>query len=98
VSPRRFNDELAASRQRGYAIDDEEDAIGYRCLAAPILDSAGIPVAAVSLMGSTLQISDENASVLTAKLILAAASISDALCFDKTHGDVASTVDSKTSA
>jgi DNA-binding IclR family transcriptional regulator len=52
ISPKKFADELALSKQRGYAVDDEEDAIGYRCLAAPILDAGGAPVAAVSVMGT----------------------------------------------
>jgi DNA-binding IclR family transcriptional regulator len=83
VSPRRFSEELTATRQRGYAVDDEEDAIGYRCVAAPILDSAGMPAAAVSVMGSTLQISTENASVLASEIVRAAARIVDVLRADK---------------
>lgn len=79
VSIRRFEEALAASRQRGYAIDDEEDAIGYRCLAMPILDSDGQPVAAVSVMGTVLQISDENRPTLVSELTRAANRIAQAL-------------------
>lgn len=72
VSHRRFWAELAATRQRGYAIDDEEDAIGYRCLGAPVLDAANMPVAAVSVMGSTAEITAENIPSLAAELVRAA--------------------------
>jgi IclR family acetate operon transcriptional repressor len=43
--------ELATIRERGYAVDDEEDADGIMCIAAPALDTAGRPYAAVSVTG-----------------------------------------------
>ena len=46
-------DDLKASlqliRQRGYAVDDEELAKGLVCVAAPIFDNTGDPVASASL-------------------------------------------------
>jgi DNA-binding IclR family transcriptional regulator len=84
VSPRRFRDELAATRQRGYAIDDEEDTIGIRCLAAPVLSDDKNPPISISLMGTTLQISESNASALAAELIHAANTIADLL---REHSD-----------
>jgi IclR family acetate operon transcriptional repressor len=45
--------ELAATRERGYAIDDEEHADGLFCVAAPIYDEHGEPWAAISLAGPT---------------------------------------------
>jgi IclR family acetate operon transcriptional repressor len=47
----QFMAELALTRQRGYAVDDEEDADGIMCIAAPALDTAGRPYAAVSITG-----------------------------------------------
>lgn len=41
--------ELEVSRERGYAVDDEEHEPGVRCLAAAIRNWAGEPVAAVSI-------------------------------------------------
>jgi IclR family acetate operon transcriptional repressor len=76
VSMRRFEEELAATRRRGYAVDDEEDTIGWRCLAAPVLDAAGTPVAAISVMGTTVQITEENAGQIGSELIRAAGRIS----------------------
>lgn len=41
--------ELALTRQRGYAVDDEEHEPGVRCIAVAIRNWAGEPVAAVSI-------------------------------------------------
>jgi IclR family KDG regulon transcriptional repressor len=41
--------ELERVRESGYAIDEEENELGGRCLAAPVFNNDGIPVAAVSI-------------------------------------------------
>jgi DNA-binding IclR family transcriptional regulator len=41
--------ELARTRERGYALDNEESTAGLRCVAAPIYDAAGNTVAAMSI-------------------------------------------------
>jgi DNA-binding IclR family transcriptional regulator len=41
--------ELERVRETGYAIDEEENELGGRCLAAPVFNNDGIPVAAVSI-------------------------------------------------
>lgn len=46
-----FYRELGRVRARGYAVDNEEDSRGARCLGAPILDPAGGVVAALSISG-----------------------------------------------
>ena len=43
--------DLEATRQRGYAIDDQERAEGMRCVAAPIFNAYGEPVAGLSVSG-----------------------------------------------
>jgi IclR family KDG regulon transcriptional repressor len=41
--------ELERVKKAGYAIDEEENELGGRCLAAPVFNNDGIPVAAVSI-------------------------------------------------
>jgi DNA-binding IclR family transcriptional regulator len=43
--------ELEAIRGRGYALDDEENELGIRCVSAPILDFTRLAVAAMSVSG-----------------------------------------------
>ena len=65
VSPRtivtlpHLFEELAAIRRRGYAIDDEEHAIGVRCVAAPVFSATGEVVAAIGVSGTVSQLNDD---------------------------------------
>ncbi|WP_343031162.1 IclR family transcriptional regulator domain-containing protein [Roseospira navarrensis] len=58
--------DLEATRARGYAIDDQEHAIGLRCVAAAIRDEHGAPMAAVSLSGPAARITDARVPALGA--------------------------------
>jgi DNA-binding IclR family transcriptional regulator len=62
-SPKKLKKILEAVRQAGYAVDDEEDELGFRCVGAPIFDESGV-VAAVSLVGTTDQVIKENLRLL----------------------------------
>ena len=46
-----YLDDLRVSRERGYALDDQEDAEGIICIAAPVMDADGRPFAAMSVTG-----------------------------------------------
>ena len=59
-----LRDDLARSRARGYAIDDEEHAVGLRCIAAVIFNENADPLAAVSLSGPMARIPDERIPLL----------------------------------
>ena len=48
--------DLARIAQRGFAVDDEEHAIGMRCAAAVIYNEAGGPVGAVSISAPTIRL------------------------------------------
>lgn len=56
--------DLAQARARGYALDDEEHAVGMRCVAAVIFNEGAEPVAAVSLSGPMARIPDQRIPLL----------------------------------
>jgi len=52
--------EVQNIRKKGFAIDNEENEIGIRCVAAPILDSQNNVVASISISGPSVRIHTEN--------------------------------------
>lgn len=70
-----FLNELARVRQQGFAMDDEEEELGIRCIAAPIF-VAGNVVGAVSMTGTTTQIRMEEINKFITAAKCAAARIS----------------------
>ncbi len=52
----RFLQELARVREQGYAVDDEENSLGVRCVAAPVFDRQGQVTASLGVSGTTGQI------------------------------------------
>lgn len=55
---------LEEVRNIGYAIDDQEHALGLRCVAAPVFDETGTPIAALSVSGPSARISRERLASL----------------------------------
>jgi IclR family acetate operon transcriptional repressor len=49
ISAKALEAELALTRSRGYAIDNEENETGICCVGAPILDYTATPIAAISI-------------------------------------------------
>ncbi len=74
----RLRADLARSRERGYAFDDEEHSIGLRCVAAAVLDEHGEPVGAVSLSAPAVRLPDERIARLAALVRGTAAAIAGA--------------------
>ncbi len=68
TSPAALRADLAACRKKGYAFDDEEQAIGLRCVAAVIHDEAGRPLAALSISGPKARIDDHRLPVIGAQV------------------------------
>jgi IclR family acetate operon transcriptional repressor len=60
TSPERLRQALEDIRARGWAYDDEEHALGLRCVAATIHDEFGNALAAVSISGPKSRIPDGN--------------------------------------
>lgn len=79
----QFIVELQLSRERGYALDDEENELGGRCVAAPIIDFNARPVAAVSISAPIQRFPDSQIPVYGAKVKETAAEISQQLGYTK---------------
>jgi DNA-binding IclR family transcriptional regulator len=47
---------LKVIRQKGFAVDDEENEKGIRCVGAPIFNQQGQVIAAISISGPTVRI------------------------------------------
>ncbi|MDO8883477.1 IclR family transcriptional regulator, partial [Pseudotabrizicola sp.] len=71
-------DDLARTRVRGYAIDDQERATGMRCVAAPIFNSHGEPVAGLSVSGPAFRIALEETTRIGALVRAAADRVTEA--------------------
>jgi len=56
IDPTQLKDHLKSVRAQGYAIDDEENEKGIRCVAAPIYNEVGKTVAAISISGPAFRI------------------------------------------
>ena len=56
----RLKENLMATRSAGYAVDDEEEEIGIRCVGAPVWGVSGRVEAAVSVSGTVEQIRSED--------------------------------------
>jgi len=87
TDPRRLREHLKAVRAQGYAVDDEENERGLRCLAAPILDGRGTAVAAISVSGPAVRVAKKTLQdVFRKEVVGAAAEISRRLGFNGRTG------------
>lgn len=68
----KFLQELAKVRKQGYAVDNEENSLGVRCVAVPVFDSLGSVEAAIGVTGTTSQL-DEASVPKVADLVREAA-------------------------
>ena len=59
VRPRELKQHLAHVRTQGYAVDDEENEEGIRCVAAPVRNDRGEVVAAISISGPSVRLTEE---------------------------------------
>ncbi|MGQ7844594.1 HTH-type transcriptional regulator BhcR [Granulosicoccus sp. 3-233] len=78
-TPTTLFEDLDRTRQRGWSFDNEEHFEGMRCVAAPILDARGEPVAGVSVSGPSTRFPDEMISRIGPVVTTAARQISEAL-------------------
>lgn len=71
--------DLGRAKARGYAVDDEERTEGMRCIAAPIFDLHGEPVAGISVSGPTTRVKPEAVESIAKHVVAAAAELTAAM-------------------
>jgi DNA-binding IclR family transcriptional regulator len=76
TSPARLREELEATRQRGYGLDDEEFEVGIRAISAPVRDIDGNVIAAMSIPGPSNRLKPERIPEIAEALIEAANAVS----------------------
>ena len=70
-------EDLNATRERGYSIDEQELLVGLSCVGAPIVDRDGLPFAAISVSGPSDRIAATGLDWLASRVKHAAEEISD---------------------
>lgn len=76
TDPDKLRKILKTIARQGYAFDDQQYAIGIRCIAAPIYDYTGHVIAAINVTGSLLSFTDERIEAFVEKVKRAAESAS----------------------
>jgi len=79
TSPDLLHAELEKIRARGYAVDDQEHAVGLRCIASTICNEHGEPLAAISILGPVARITDGRIAEFGSLVKEAAAAITAAI-------------------
>ena len=64
TTPSALFDDLAVTRERGWALDDEERYDGMRCIASPIFNSYGEAIAGISVSGPTVRFADKRLELI----------------------------------
>lgn len=74
-----FVKELALTRRRGWALDNAEEYDGVYCIAVPILDRTGFPLAAIWVTGPMNRVPSSRYPAIAARLNALVGTISSAL-------------------
>jgi IclR family KDG regulon transcriptional repressor len=74
--PNAFRAGLALTRERGYSIDNEEDAIGVRCLGVAIVGAGNAPLFAISITGPAARFTDERLRQFAPEMLAVARELS----------------------
>lgn len=72
TNPTRLAEEIEKIRRQGYAVDNEENEPGIRCVAAPIRNYSKAVVASISISGPAVRVTEEQVPQL-AKIVKEAA-------------------------
>jgi DNA-binding IclR family transcriptional regulator len=72
----QFRQELEKIQRQGFAVDDEEAVMGARCVSAPILNAAGVSIAAISVSGPVTRVSPNQVAAFAGAVTSVARAIS----------------------
>jgi IclR family KDG regulon transcriptional repressor len=79
TTPAELKAELRTIRERGYALDNEENEEGVRCIGAAVLDHTGHPVAAISVSAPSFRLPLEKVPVVAESVCRASRAFSEEL-------------------
>jgi IclR family KDG regulon transcriptional repressor len=83
VTPGALKEELETIRSRGYAIDDEENEEGVRCVGAAVHDHSGRPIAAISASGPSFRLTKSKVAEIAKSVVEAASALSHELGYQE---------------
>ncbi len=75
ATPKRLYEELESVAKDGFALNNEENVLGVRCIGVPIFSPQGSPIAAISVAGPTSEIELKDVPRLSRELVLTANAI-----------------------
>jgi DNA-binding IclR family transcriptional regulator len=81
TEPARLRHELAEVRERGYAVDELENSVDLRCVAAPVFDHSGTAVGCVGISAPALRMSAEQAREVAVHVVDTAQELSRTIGF-----------------
>ena len=83
TTPTQLKEQLRLVVERGYAVDNEEFEEGLRCIGAPVRDSSGKVVAAVSIAGPAFRLSEDKVVSLARVVVGVTDKLSSELGYQK---------------
>ncbi|MBS1796666.1 MAG: IclR family transcriptional regulator [Acidobacteria bacterium] len=84
TNPKRYLKELEKVRTYGFALDNEENSPGVRCIASPVFDAQGKIVAALGTSDTIIRLDESHLPKIVELVKKAANQISNLIGYDKT--------------
>ncbi len=81
--------ELARVRTQGFAVDDEENEEGVRCVGSVVRGFGGALIAAISVSGPSFRVSTEKVSIIARSVVATAAALSHELGYQQPASRIA---------
>jgi IclR family KDG regulon transcriptional repressor len=72
-------DDLKKIQAQGYAVSHGESTVGASCVSAPVFDATGKPIAAITVSGPTIRMTDDKISEYASLVIVVARQVSQAM-------------------